>query len=111
VDLSLGRAEVQGVLLEGFDPVTEKVRRRAPTRPLNMRRTQDRIEVAGLPEGTVELTFTLCSPAAPVPKEGEAACVASEGRRATPATWTVRVTAILGKVSEAQVDWPWESPP
>jgi hypothetical protein len=55
----------------------------------------------------VELTLTLCSPAAPQPAQGEEACTPSEGVRATPARWTFRVPAVRGKISQTEVAWPW----
>ena len=84
IDLGRGQAEVRGVLLEGFDPVTEQATRRVPLRPLSLRRTRDVIEAGGLPQGTVELTFSLCSPAAPAPAEGEEVCAPSEHERVSP---------------------------
>jgi hypothetical protein len=63
--------------------------------------------VWGLPEGTVELAVTLCSPSAPRAAKGEEACLAAEGVAARPVHWTVRVPAILGKISATGVDWPW----
>lgn len=108
IDLSRGPARVEGVLLDEFDPVTEKARRRVPLRTLSLSRSEDALEVAGLPEGTVELAVTLCSPSAPRVGKGEEACAVAEGVSVRPAHWTVRVPAILGKISQMSVEWPWQ---
>jgi len=108
IDLSRGPARVEGVLLDEFDPVTEKARRRLPLRTLSLTRNEDAMEVAGLPEGTVELAVTLCSPSAPRAGKGEEACSPAEGVTVRPIHWTVRVPAVLGKISQASVEWPWQ---
>jgi len=81
--------------------------RRLPLRTLSLQRSPDSIEVTGLPEGMVEVTVTLCSPEAPPAGKGEEACSPSEGRKVRPVHWTVQVPAVLGKISEARVEWPW----
>jgi hypothetical protein len=108
VDLRLGLAQVKGVLLEGYDPVTGEVRQRVPLRPLSLARRQDGLEASGLPEGTVELTFTLCSQAAPEAQGGQEMCAPLEGVRVIPVHWTIRVPAVRGKISRTEVAWPWQ---
>jgi hypothetical protein len=106
VDLRLGSVQARGMLLEGFDPVTKRVSARIPTRPLTTRRSAEAIEIENLPEGTVELTLELCSPAAPDAAEGEASCVPAVGKRVRPLLWTVQVPAVFGKVHPVEVTWP-----
>ena len=88
---------MEGVLLDG----------RSPIRRLDVTREEDALVVAGLPQGTVELTLTLCSPDAPAAKKGQEACTPAEGMKVQPVRWTVRIPAVLGKVSETSVGWPW----
>ncbi|HET9298346.1 MAG TPA: hypothetical protein VFO11_00285, partial [Candidatus Polarisedimenticolaceae bacterium] len=74
---------------------------------LSLLRGRDSIEVTGLPEGMVELTVTLCSPDAPPAGKGEEACSPAEGRKVRPVHWIIQVSAVLGKISETRVEWPW----
>ncbi|HEX5045277.1 MAG TPA: carboxypeptidase-like regulatory domain-containing protein [Candidatus Polarisedimenticolaceae bacterium] len=98
VDLSRGPARVEGAMVGD---------RRVPLRTLSLARSRDSIEVSGLPAGMVELVVTLCSPDAPPASPGEEACSPAEGQRVRPVQWTVPVPAVLGKIHETNVDWPW----